>query len=189
MNRHIDHTIKTLSTKKIQITTIQVQLAISNSTNNNSTGPDGINIRHRKHLGSLAIRYIINMYNIAFNTNTTPQLWKRATIIPISKPNKDRNIGTNYRPILLLSPIAKTLDKTLLLYIAENIRIISYQHDSNINTQHTLLCTTSATKSRKVSTIQGIQKFLESQRTVAVDLEMSKAFDTVNLYKLTHNSH
>ena len=46
MNRHIDHTIKTLSTKEIQLTTTQVQLAISNSTNNNSTGPDGINIRH-----------------------------------------------------------------------------------------------------------------------------------------------
>ena len=32
---------------------MQVQLAISNSTNNNYTGHDGIHIRHLKHLGHL----------------------------------------------------------------------------------------------------------------------------------------
>ena len=70
INRYIDHTIKTFPIKEIQLTTIQVQLAISNSTNNNSTGPDGTDIRHLKHLGQLAIRYLTNMYNIACNSNT-----------------------------------------------------------------------------------------------------------------------
>ena len=46
INRHIDYTIKNLPTEEIRLTTIQVQLTISNSTNNNSTGPDGTNIRH-----------------------------------------------------------------------------------------------------------------------------------------------
>ena len=32
--------------------------------NNNYTGPDGINIRNLKHLGSLAIRYLTNMYRV-----------------------------------------------------------------------------------------------------------------------------
>ena len=53
-------------------------------------------IRHLKHLGPLSIRYLTNIYNIAFNTNIILPLWKHATIIPISKPNKDHNIGTNY---------------------------------------------------------------------------------------------
>ena len=76
INRHIDHTIKTFPTKEIRLTTTQVQLAISNSTNN-STGRDGINVRHLKHLGPLAIRYLTNMYNsnnTALNTNTIPHL-------------------------------------------------------------------------------------------------------------------
>ena len=46
-------------------------------------------------------------------------LCKDVTIIPILKPNKDHNIGTNYQPISLLSPIAKILEKTLLPYIIE----------------------------------------------------------------------
>ena len=107
INRHINHTIKTLSTGEIRLTTTQVQLAILNSTNNNFTGPDGINIRHLKHIGPFAIFYLTNMYSTALNTNTIPHLWKRATIIFIPKPNKDHNIGTNYRPISLLSPTAK----------------------------------------------------------------------------------
>ena len=70
IKRHVNHTIKTIRTEEIQLTTTQVQLAISNSTNNNSTGPDCINIRHLKHLRPLAIRYLTNMYNIALNTDT-----------------------------------------------------------------------------------------------------------------------
>ena len=65
INRHIDHTIKTLPIEEIQLTATQVQLAISNS---NSTRPDGINIKHLKHLkhlGPLAIRYLTNIYKIA----------------------------------------------------------------------------------------------------------------------------
>ena len=67
INRQTDHTIKNLPTEQLRLTTTQVQLAISNNTHNNSTGPDGINIRHPKHLGPLAIRYLTNMYNTALN--------------------------------------------------------------------------------------------------------------------------
>ena len=77
INRHIDHTIKNFPTKEIRLTTTQVQLAISNSTNNNSTGPDGINSRaigNLKHLEPLAIRYLTNMYNTSLNINTIPHL-------------------------------------------------------------------------------------------------------------------
>ena len=92
---------------------MQVQLAISNSINKNSIGPNGINIRHSKHLGPLATRYLRNMYNIAFYTNIIPHLCKHATIISIPNPNKNHNFGTYYQPIPLLSPIFKTLEKTL----------------------------------------------------------------------------
>ena len=89
-----------------------MQLAISNSTKNNSTGPDDRNNGHLKYLGPLAIRYLTNMYNIVLNSNEIPKFWKFATIIPILELNKHDNIGTNYRSISFLSPIAKTLDHT-----------------------------------------------------------------------------
>ena len=82
IDRHVDHKIKKLSTDKILLTTPQMRLAISNSTNNNSNETDSINIRHLKHLGPLAIRYLTSLYKTALNTNTIPHLGKRATIIP-----------------------------------------------------------------------------------------------------------
>ena len=99
----------------------QVQLANLKSTNN-FTGSDNINISYLKHLRPFANRYHISMYNIALNTNTIFYFWKHSTIIPISKPKKDHNVGT------ILSPLAKTLEKTLLSYITKNILTISHQH-------------------------------------------------------------
>ena len=66
-----------------------------------------------KHLGSLSIKYLTNMYNTAPNTNTILHLGKGALTIPILKPNKDHNIGTSYRSISHSSSIPKALEKVL----------------------------------------------------------------------------
>ena len=52
-----------------------------------------------KHLGSLSIKYLLNMHNTAPNTSTILYLGKGAPTIFILKPNKDQNIGTSYRSI------------------------------------------------------------------------------------------
>ena len=70
-------------------------------------------------------------------------MWKLANIIPIPKPNKDTNMGTSYRPISLLSVVAKTLEKCLLPYITANITQTPTQHGykaqhSTVTALHTL---------------------------------------------------
>ena len=74
------------------------------------------------------------MFKTAVNKNIIPHTWKLANIVPISKPNKDTDKGTSYRPISLLSVIAKTLEKSLLLYIKENIPNTPMQYE--YKTQH-----------------------------------------------------
>ena len=58
------------------------------------------------------------MYNIALD-NIIPHTWKLANII--GKPNTDINMGNSFRPISLLSVIGKTLEKSPLPYITNNI--------------------------------------------------------------------
>ena len=84
---------------------------IKSSKNNNSTGPDNINIKHLKHLGPLAVEYLRDIYNLTVNENIIPQIWKTSKIVPILKPRKNSNEGSSYRPISLLSSVAKTLEK------------------------------------------------------------------------------
>ena len=93
-NRHIYS--NTLQISNITLTTIQVQVAIKQSKNNNYTGTDKVNIRHLKNIGPLGLAYLTNMYNISLNNNIIPHTWTLAKIIPIPKPkpNKDMNIGT-----------------------------------------------------------------------------------------------
>ena len=108
--------------------------AIKQSKNNNSQGPDKLNIRHLKHIGPLGLAFLTSMFKTALNKNIIPHTWKLANIVPIPKPNKDTNKGTSYRPISLLSVIAKTLEKSLLPYITANIPNTPMQH--GYKTQH-----------------------------------------------------
>ena len=70
-------------------------------------------------------------------------MWKLANLIPIPKPNKDTNMGTSYRPISLLSVVAKTLEKCLLPYATANITQTPTQHaykaqHSTVTALHTI---------------------------------------------------
>ena len=124
----------------ITLTTSQVQEAIKQSKNNNSQGPDKLNIRHLKHIGPLGLAFLTSMFKTALNKNIIPDTWKLANIVPIPKPNKDTDKGTSYRPISLLSVIAKTLEKSLLPYITANTPMqhgYKTQH-STVTALHTL---------------------------------------------------
>ena len=119
-NRHINRATHNIQGYNITLTTSQVQEAIKQSKNNNSQGPDKLNIRHLKHIGPLGLAFLTSMFKTALNKNIIPHTWKLANIVPIPKPNKDTDKGTSYRPISLLSVIAKTLEKSLLSYITAN---------------------------------------------------------------------
>ena len=90
------------------------------------------------------------------------------------------NIGTSYRPISLLSVIAETLENTLLPYITNNIPHISTQHGFKSN---------HSTTQHKQHHHNRLQPKQTTRRTITVALDMSKAFDTVNIHTLTHKLH
>ena len=171
-NRHINRATHNIQGYNITLTTSQVQEAIKQSKNTNSQGPDKLNIRHLKHIGPLGLAFLTSMFKTALNKNIIPHTWKLANIVPIPKPNKDTHKGTSYRPISLLSVIAKTLEKSLLPYITANtpmqhiytsdlsppsapVQVMAYADDITITSTHT---STSAAKNNHTYT-----KFLPGQ--------------------------
>ena len=119
------------------------------------------------------------MFKIAINKNIIPHTWKLASIVPIPKPNKDTDKGTSYRPISLLSVIAKTLEKSLLPYITANIPNTPMQH--GYKTQHS---TVTALHTLNNTVAKGFHQMAPSARTMTVALNMSKVFDTININTL-----
>ena len=119
------------------------------------------------------------MLKTALNTNKIPHIWKLTNIVPIPKPNKYIDKGTSYRPISLLSVIAKTLERSLLPCITANIPNTPTQHRYKI--QHstmTVLHTLNNTASK------GINQMAPPAQTITVAFDMSKSFDKINIHTL-----
>ena len=99
--------------------------------------------------------------------------------LSLPKPNKDTNMDTSYRPISLLSVVAKTLGKCLLPYITANLTQTPTQHGYKV--QHS---TVTALHTLNNTVAKGFYQMAPPARTITVALDMSKAFDTVNTHTL-----
>ena len=91
-------------------------------------GPDGISTIMLKHIGPKGINYLTTMLNTSLHLLQTPTIWKTAKIVPLPKPGKPLENSGSYRPISLLSPIAKLLEVLILPNLQEAFTPDQYQH-------------------------------------------------------------
>jgi len=155
-----------------------VQEAISNSSNSTSIGPDGLTILHLKHLGPYGLCYLTKLYNLSLQHANIPAIWKSSIIIPLLKPGKSPDSGASYRPISLLSPAAKVLERLLLPLLKSALPTHSTQH--GFKSSHS---TTSALLPLATAIAEGFNEKRPPARTTAVAIDFSKAFDCI-----PHNS-
>ena len=66
-SRHINRATHKIQAYNITLTTSHIQEAIKQSKNNNSQGPDKLNIRHLKHIGPLGLVFLTSMFKTALN--------------------------------------------------------------------------------------------------------------------------
>ena len=143
-SRHINRATHNIQGYNTTLTTSQVQETIKQSKNNNSQGPDKLNIRHLKHIGPLGLAFLTSMFKTTLNKNT-----------------------------------AKTLEKSLLPYITANIPNTPMQH--GYKTQHS---TVTALHTLNNTVAKGFNQMAPPARKITVALDMSKAFDTINIHTL-----
>jgi hypothetical protein len=116
-----------------------------------------------------------------------PAIWKKANIIPIPKPGKATSQSTSYRPISLLSPCVKVLERLLLPYLPASLPSAPTQH--GYKAFHS---TVTALLPIVTNVAIGLNQDKPAKRTALVALDISKAFDTVNhdllLEKITNTT-
>lgn len=159
----------------------QVKAAIAAGGNSTAAGPDKLTILHLKHLGPLGLSFLTDVFNNSVRHASIPALWKSATIIPLLKAGKPDHLGSSYRPISLLCPAAKILERLLLP--ALKISLVTNPTQHGFKSLHS---TTTALLPIANTIATGFNQYRPAHRSAALAIDFSKAFDSIDHAILLH---
>ena len=95
---------------KISMSELTTALQNCKST---SPGPDNISYIMIQQVPSSALNYLKDIYNYIWIKKVFPDQWRKATIIPVPKPNKNHTRADHYRPIALTCTLCKLTGKII----------------------------------------------------------------------------
>ena len=153
--------------------------AIKKCKSSKAKGPDNITNLHLKHIGPHGIKFLTDIFNLSVKYSVMPAIWKSSTIIPLLKPGKDPADSKSYRPVSLLCPAVKILERLLLPTLNEHLPIPDFQH--GFRKSHS---TITALNDFNQHVCNGMNQKRPPDRTILLQIDLSKAFDMVSHNKL-----
>ena len=101
---------------------------IRRTKNSKAAGPNQITSLHLKHLGPRGLAFLTRLFNLSVRDACIPVIWRSANIVPILKPGKPADEGTSYRPVSLLCPEFKVLERPILPELSASLLPNENQH-------------------------------------------------------------
>ena len=148
--------------------------AIRRSKNSTAAGPNDITPLHLKHLGPQGLAFLTRLYNLSVRDACVPVIWRSANVVPVLKPGKTADQGTSYRPISLLCPEFKVLERLLLPALSASLKPNPNQHGFRPERS-----TVSAMMPLVTTVTRGFNQRKPADRTGLICVDISKAFDVV----------
>ena len=167
------------------ITEFEIISAIQNLKKKKSFGPDCLHPRFITDISEIIATPLTYIANLSAETGKFPNQLKIARVVPFYKGG-DKKKATNYRPISLLSVLAKVLEGCI------HDRLVSYFERKHLFSEAQFgFRKNKSTKTALIKFINNIQQTLDNgSKTAAIYLDLKKAFDTVDhkilLSKLNH---
>lgn len=179
VNASVANTSFTLTT----ITPTEVQQAISD-TKSGGAGPDGLEMKFIKIASHILAFPLCYLFNLSISTSEVPAMWKNARVTPIHKSG-DPLDPNNYRPISIISTVAKIFEKVIFKRLFKYVNDFSVLSDMQSGFRPNYSTTTALTKF-----VNDVASSLDNNMpTGAIFIDLTKAFDLVNHYLLLDKLH
>ena len=121
-NRKCSFQFKSVSCK-------EVEKIIYKLKNSSATGVDFVDTRTLKLSADILSPALTHIINLSIQTDTFPNIWKYAKVIPLLKSSKsDPLLPKNYRPIALLPILSKVLEKVVFSQLMEFLDVNDLIH-------------------------------------------------------------
>ena len=161
-----------------------VQQAISDLKAGNGTDPDGLEIKFIKLASHVLAFPLSDLFNLSLSTCVVPSMWKSARVTPIHKGGDALDLN-NYRPISIISSIAKVFEKLIFNQLFKYINDFSILSPNQSGFRPKFSTTTALLKfTNDVSSSLG-----NNMSTGAIFIDLTKAFDMVDHYMLLDKLH
>ena len=160
---------------------------ISKLKGKTSYGFDLISNKVLKLIAPHIISPLTHILNLSLQNGTVASPFKITKVVPVFK-GENKHFFTNYRPISLLSSFSKLLEKIVAKQLIDflNFHNIFYKHQYGFRKHH---CTSHPLIHFTHNIFQALNQD-DPQFSLAIFIDLKKAFDTVNfsilLKKLSH---
>lgn len=167
----------------VEITNDMTLAAIKKLKSKKSVSTDNIPSYIFKGCAEILAKPLTHLFNCALNTGVFPDTLKKSIVVPIYKKGGIDKIQ-NYRPINLLSPLAKVFE----IILHENLQLLINEHI--VKEQHGFLKDRSTISNLSVFTNSASLAIDNKQQLDVIYTDAEKAFDKVShkllLNKLIH---
>ncbi|GBP78989.1 Probable RNA-directed DNA polymerase from transposon BS [Eumeta japonica] len=154
----------------------EVQKLVKGLKAKKAPGLDGISDKAIKCFPLTLLSLLVTIFNACLKNSYFPPVWKEAEVIGIPKPGKPRNLPASYRPISLLSGLGKMYEKILKTRLSEYLYGKGLIINEQFGFRQNHSCPQQALRLVEYIT----EGFKTKKRTVAVFLDVAKAFDRKN---------
>ena len=182
---HIDSLKSSHDSFKLQkVTYNDVLKSLESLRNDCSTGYDNIPVSFIKPIAEYIASPLTFIINNLIEESKFPDQWKIARISPIPKVNNPTELK-DYRPISILPILSKVYEKQVLHQITDFIETqqVYNKHQSGYRKNHS----PATILSKLYDDIKMTMK--QSELTMAVFTDYSKAFDTIDFFTLVQKMH
>ena len=131
-NKHLPH-LDLITDKALEYITIseqEVRDVLENLDTSKAHGPDHVSPHFLKEGAPALSKPLSTVFNRSLQQGYFPPLWKDGYLTPIHKKD-DKSSPSNYRPISLLDPVGKIMErcvhKHLFNYIQDNKLLTPFQ--------------------------------------------------------------